>query len=90
MKKYLLITLLSWFCFSIIMAQDSDPWVGTWTSESYTDMDWENSPKNSEGTYLQIINTQYKLVIRITKTNDKYNVRIKKNKSRQSKFCRLC
>jgi hypothetical protein len=59
------------------MAQEQDPWVGTWTSESYTDMDWENSPKDSEGTYMEIIKTDYKIVIRITKNGDQYNVRAK-------------
>jgi len=64
-------------CSVLAMAQEQDPWVGTWTSESYTDMDWENSPKDSEGTYTEIINTDYKLVIRITKNGDQYNVRAK-------------
>ena len=59
------------------MAQDQDPWVGTWTSESYTDMDRENSPKDSEGICTEIIKTDYKLVIRITKNGDQYNVRAK-------------
>lgn len=69
----LIIATLSLTC----VAQDQDPWVGTWTSESYTDMDWENSPKDSEGTFTEIINTDYKLVIRITKSGDQYNVRAK-------------
>ena len=69
----LIVALLSIKC----LAQEQDPWVGTWTSESYSDMDWEKSPKDSEGTYQEIINTDYKLVIRITKNGDKYNVRAK-------------
>jgi len=43
------------------MAQSQDPWVGTWTSESYTDMDWENSPKDSDGSYKEIVKTDYNL-----------------------------
>ena len=68
-----IVALLSILSF----AQDHDPWVGTWTSESYRDMDWEKSPKDSEGTYQEIINSDYKLVIRITKNGDQYNVRAK-------------
>lgn len=77
MKRLLFVSMLSLFCLTTITAQDQDPWVGTWTSESYTDMDWENSLKDSEGTFTEIINTDYKLVIRITKNGDQYNVRAK-------------
>lgn len=62
---------------SVATAQSQDPWVGTWTSERYTDMDWKNSSKDSERTFTEIINTDYKLVIRITKSGDQYNVRAK-------------
>lgn len=77
MKKNIVISVLALLCLTTAMAQEQDPWVGTWTSESYTDMDWENSPKDSEGTFTEIINTDYKLVIRITKSGDQYNVRAK-------------
>lgn len=77
MKKNIVISVLALLCLTTAMAQEQDPWVGTWTSESYTDMDWENSPKDSEGTSTEIINTDYKLVIRITKSGDQYNVRAK-------------
>ena len=75
-QRFLLTLIVQLFSFSCI-AQNQDPWVGTWTSESYTDMDWENSPKDSEGTFTEIVNTDYKLVIRITKNGDKYNIRAK-------------
>lgn len=58
-------------------AQSSDPWIGTWTSESYRDTDWDNSPKDSEGTYTDIIEADYKVVVRITKVGDQYTVRAK-------------
>lgn len=76
-RKQLFVFLLLIIVAIESMAQEQDPWVGTWTSESYTDMDWENSPKNSEGSYQEIINTDYKLVIRITKSENQYNVRAK-------------
>lgn len=75
-QRFLLTLIVTVFSLTCV-AQDQDPWVGTWTSESYTDMDWENSPKDSEGTFTEIINTDYKLVIRITKSDDQYNVRAK-------------
>lgn len=52
-------------------AQDIDPWLGTWTSESYKDIDWDNSP--GEG----IVYATFKRIIRITKSNGLYNVRSK-------------
>lgn len=75
-RKICLLLLVALFSQNAV-SQDQDPWVGTWTSESYSDMDWENSPKDSEGTYQEIINTSYKLVIRITKSDGQYNVRAK-------------
>lgn len=68
------------------MAQIQDPWVGTWTSESYTDMDWENSPKDSDGSYKEIVKTDYKLVIRITKSGDQYNFRAKTIKVKDTSY----
>ena len=84
MKKLITISLLSLLCSIATIAQEQDPWVGTWTSESYSDMDWENSPKDSEGTYQEIIRTDYKLVIRITKNGNQYNVRAKTIKVKDS------
>lgn len=75
-QRFLLTLIVATFSLTCV-AQGQDPWVGTWTSESYTDMDWENSPKDSEGTFTEIVKTDYKLVIRITKSGDQYNVRAK-------------
>ena len=86
MKKLLLVNVMLLLCLTTAMAQDQDPWVGTWTSESYTDMDWENSPKDSEGTFTEIIRTDYKIVIRITKSGDQYNVRGKTIKVKDSSY----
>ena len=77
MKKVIILFLYLLWGLSAATAQSQDPWVGTWTSESWSDMDWENSPKDSDGTYSEIIKTDYKLVIRITKHGDQYNVRAK-------------
>lgn len=86
MKKNIVISVLALLCLTTAMAQEQDPWVGTWTSESYSDMDWENSPKDSEGTYQEIIRTDYKLVIRITKNGNQYNVRAKTIKVKDSSY----
>lgn len=80
MRKVIILSLCLLWGLSVATAQSQDPWVGTWTSESYTDMDWETSPKDSEGSFQEIINTDYKLVIRITKNGEIYNVRAKKIK----------
>lgn len=85
MKK-VLIFLLSLFFIISAMAQDQDPWVGTWTSESYSDTDYENSPRDSEGSFTEIIYTDYKLVIRITKNGDQYNVRAKTIKVKDQNY----
>lgn len=76
MKRYLFL-FFAVMCSLTSMTQEQDPWIGTWTSESYRDMDWEESPKDSEGDFVDIIKTDYKLVIRITKKGDSYNVRAK-------------
>lgn len=75
--KRLILFIITLLCFINVMAQEQDPWVGTWTSESYTDMDWENSPRDSEGSFQEIIKTDYKRVIRITKHDNQYSVRAK-------------
>ncbi len=56
-------------------AQEHDPWVGDWTSESYMDFDAENSPKDQDGSYADIVKTPYKKIFRITKDQDGYHVR---------------
>lgn len=69
------VCLMSLLCLTSTMAQGQDQWVGTWTSESYREIDYENSPKNSEGTFVEIIYTDYKKVFRITKNGEEYLVR---------------
>ena len=71
MKKCLLTAFLSLFSCICVVAQENDPWVGTWTSESYQDIDWDKSQGGG------IVYANYKRIIRITKTNDEYNVRSK-------------
>lgn len=75
MKRILILGMCYVFNFIVIMAQDQDPWVGTWTSESYSDIDWEASKKTgSDG---PMVYTNYKLVVRITKSGDQYKIRAK-------------
>lgn len=69
--KRFLAFVASLLLFYIASAQETDPWVGTWTSESYQDVDWDNS--SGEG----LVDAYYKRIIRITKTNDGYSVRSK-------------
>ena len=71
MKKIILVICISFISCMTVVAQENDPWVGTWTSVSYRDVDWDNSP----GEDLNYAN--FKKVIRITKTNEGYNVRLK-------------
>lgn len=67
-------TLLSSFflllCLTTAMAQEQDPWVGTWTSESYRGWDWDDDSDDP-------VYTDYKLIIRITKNGEEYSVRAK-------------
>lgn len=71
---------------TVTMAQGQDPWVGTWTSESYSDVDFENSPKDSEGSLTEVLFTDYKKVFRITKNGDQYLVRGKNIKVKDSSY----
>ena len=84
MKQTLLGLLLGIVCSFPAFAQENDPWVGTWTSESYADMDWDNSPKDSDGSYTEIIKSDYKKVIRITSDGENYFVRMKVVKVKDS------
>lgn len=72
------LTLLFAFLLGImvlpLMAQDQDPWVGEWTSEAYSEVDWERTSKDSDD---DIIYAQYKKVIKITSHGNSYMVRIK-------------
>ena len=91
MKTGFFVCILSLLGIKVTMAQENDPWVGTWTSESYSDVDFENSPKDSRGTFTEIVYTKYKKVFRITKTGDHYYVRgktIKVNDSNYSSYHR--
>lgn len=77
MKKAIVLFVCIIWGLSAPMAHSQDPWVGTWTSESFNDTDWENSPRDSEGSITKLIYIDYKLIIRITKNSDKYTVRAK-------------
>lgn len=68
-----ILQIISYTSFS----QNQDPWVGTWTSTAYWDMDADGD------TYQE---TQYKLVIRITKYGEQYNVRAKTIKIKDPSF----
>ena len=72
MKKILFATVLSLLWLTTAMAQEQDPWVGTWTSESYRDVDWDATDKSET-----VVWARYKLVVRITKSGDQYNIRAK-------------
>lgn len=69
-KRILLLTFILGITFSSI-AQEQDPWVGEWTSEAYTDVDWERSPEDD------IKYTSFKKILKITKHGDTYMVRSK-------------
>jgi len=73
-KKYLLTLIVLLFSVTCI-AQEQDPWVGTWTSESYSDIDWKASKETGDDG--PMVYASYKFVVRITKNGDKYNVRAK-------------
>ena len=71
MKRFITAYVLFVGALNVAMAQDVDPWVGTWTSESYKDIDWDNSPGD------EIEYAYFKRIIRIEKSKDLYNVRTK-------------
>ena len=77
MKKLLLSAIFALVAMSAYSQhpyqQEHDPWVGDWTSESYTDVDWE-AVNNDPGSDI-LYKTQYKKVFRITKTQNGYQVR---------------
>lgn len=87
-KKALLICLLFGTITSSLLAQNDDPWVGDWTSETYSDMDWEasNATKDAEGTIQEVFKTDYRLIIRIGKTAGNYTVRAKTTKVNDSNY----
>lgn len=71
MTKNIVAFLLSILSCATVFAQGADPWVGTWTSESYKDIDWDNSPED------EIVYASFKRIIRITKNDGEYTVRSK-------------
>lgn len=71
MKRFTQVLIFLLGFFTVADAQEQDPWVGTWTSESYRDIDWENSPEE------EIIYATFKRIIRITYGNGQYQVRSK-------------
>lgn len=66
---------------SMTFAQDNDPWVGTWTSEGYTDVDckrtYDPSNMDYDGSVKAVYKTTKKLVIRITQNGGNYLIRTK-------------
>lgn len=68
MKKVIILSFYLLCGLSAATAQSQDPWVGTWTSESYKALDSE-----SEGQ----VYTNFRYVIRILKNEDNYFVRAK-------------
>lgn len=68
MKKLIFFVLILGMNSMPLMAQEQDPWVGTWSSESYKDLDSE-----SEG----LIYSYYRYIIKITKNENGYFVRAK-------------
>lgn len=68
MKKILIASILSLLCITTAMAQEQDPWVGTWTSERYKAIDYDSEVHSY---------TDYRYIIKITKNEDCYLVRAK-------------
>ncbi len=68
MRRVIILFLFLLWGISSAIAQSQDPWVGTWTSESYKALDSE-----SEG----LVYTNFRYVIRISKNGDNYFVRAK-------------
>ena len=58
-------------CYNPAFSQVSDPWIGTWTSESYWDTDWGKDNPH------EVPKVKRRLVLRITKEDAQYVVRQK-------------
>ena len=88
MKKSIIIALLFLLVGTTAPAQEQDPWVGDWTSESYSDVDWEatNATKDANGSIQEVIYTEYRLIIRIGKNGVNYTVRAKTIKVGDSNY----
>ena len=76
-KRVIVIALASLFCGLPLLGQEADPWVGTWTSESYRAIDPSTIVRDYEGTVIDEQYTDYKMLIRITNNGGQYNVRVK-------------
>lgn len=77
MRKIFITVMLCLFGLSRTFAQGQDPWVGEWTSEAYSDIDWEasNATKDAGGTIQKVHYADFRFIIRITKSGDQYTVR---------------
>ena len=78
-KSVLLLVAILLSSLTFVSAQEQDPWVGDWTSESFSDIDWEAS-KAKKDADAPLIYTNYRLIIRITKNGDTYSIRGKRIK----------
>lgn len=73
-KHTILLMLLLWMTITCAWAQEEqDPWVGTWTSESFRTIN-TNATKESD----EVVYSTYKYIIRITKEENKYYIRMKR------------
>lgn len=68
MRKVIIISLCLLLGVLAATAQSQDPWVGTWTSESYKALDRESGGE---------VYIYFRYVIRISKNGDNYFVRAK-------------
>lgn len=87
-KTLFLITILLGMVKLTLSAQDTDPWVGEWTSETYNDVDWEatNATKDANGSIQEVLKADYRLVIRVGKNGENYTVRAKTIKVGDSNY----
>lgn len=87
-KTILLIAILLGMMEPTLSAQDTDPWVGEWTSETYNDVDWDatNATKDTKGNIQEVKYTDYRLVFRIAKNGDNHSVRAKTIKVNDSNY----
>ena len=76
MRKVILLSLSLFLWVLAATAQSQDPWVGTWTSESYKALDRELGGE---------VYTYFRYVIRISKNGDNYFVRAKTIKAADPK-----
>lgn len=70
--KWTITILLVWLITMGAMAQEQDPWVGTWTSENFRMVNTRATEEAGE-----VIYSNYKYIIRISKQDGEYYVRKK-------------